>query len=395
MTDKNITAAYVFKPYVKPAYPHAHLPLLVPSPDTIGTALLHNLYRALRTRRAAGSMAEAKYVAWLCNRLPVTMIDGAGNIHVDLRSGPMHRTMFTAHTDTVHRQGGTNAIRLDATNPRAVKWRADEGFALGADDGAGIALMQHLIAAGVPAYYVFFRDEESGGVGSAWLAKEMPHALKDVDRCISFDRADYADVITHQGMGRCCSDVFADALASALTTDDMMLAYLPDDTGVFTDSANMTDLVSECTNLSVGYKNQHGDSEWQDITFLEALADQLVRVQWDELPVVRKPGEVEDWREAFRNATGTFVPASQAPSDSEAENYLIDALYAAEDEDFAALRGIVSEWINPEKPEESLACIDPLRMRWGEYRDLADGLACGSEFYAGVLEVLTENLITN
>lgn len=390
MTNKTTTAAFsITQPYVKPAYPNAHMPMLTAG-DVPATALMYNLYRALCTMRAHGSKAEAKYVAWLVNRLPVTMIDGAGNIHVDMRTGPMHRTMFTSHTDTVHRVGGPNSIRLDTTNPRSVKWRADEGRALGADDGAGIVLMQHMIAAGVPAYYVFFRDEESGGIGSSWLAKEMPLALKDIDRCISFDRADYADVITRQGMGRCCSDVFAAALAAALTTDDMTIAYLPDDTGVFTDSANLTDIVGECTNLSVGYKHQHGDGEWQDVTYLELLADQLVRVQWDELPTVRAPGEVEAWGTKWTNVYG-----ANAPSDQDAENYLIDALYAAEDEDFAALRGTVSEWINPERPEESLMHVDPRRMRGGEYRDMADELAGGYECYENVLAALVNNLVTN
>ena len=396
--NKDITTAYAFKPYVKPAYPHAHLPMLTPD-DVPHTALMHDLYRALHSRRASGSQSEAKYVAWLVNRLPVTMIDGAGNIHVDMRTGPMHRTMFTSHTDTVHRQGGTNNIRLDATNPRSVKWRADEGAALGADDGAGIALMQHLIAAGVPAYYVFFREEESGGVGSAWLAKNMAPVFKDIDRCISFDRADYSDVITHQGMGRCCSDTFAQALATALTSDDMSTAYLPDDSGVFTDSANFTDLIGECTNLSVGYKHQHGDGEWQDVTYLELMAAALVNVAWDDLPVKRMPGEREFvgmWGGTKRwDMTKETNVHLAGPSDDTAMEYLIDALYMAEEEDYAALRGIVSEWINPEKPEESLRLVDPRRVSGLTYRNMADGLMDGTEFYADVLEMLADELITN
>ena len=382
-----------FKPYVKPPFPHAHLPMLVPSPGTLDTALLYNLYRALRSRRASDSMSEAKYVAWLCNRLPVTMIDNAGNIHVDMRTTPAHRTMFTSHTDTVHRQGGTNSIRLDASNPKSVKWRADEGHALGADDGAGIVLMQHLIASGVPAYYIFFREEESGGVGSSWLAQNMPDVCDEIDRCISFDRADYADVITHQAGGRCCSDAFADALAAALTRDDMSLAFLPDDTGVFTDSANLTDLIGECTNVSVGYKHQHGDGEWQDITFLELLADQLARVQWDALPTERKPGERDDWGSTFTKYTQP--QSSPRHSVDKPTEYLIDALYSAEDEDFAPLRGIVSEWLSPEQPELALRLIDPRRINTEVYREYAEGLEFGTVFYAEVLEVLADELITN
>jgi hypothetical protein len=325
------SAPWTFKPYVKPEFAYKHLPMLTDM-DVPSTTLMQTLHRMVRTRRAGDSMAEARCVAWLANRLPVTMIDAAGNLHVDMRQGPQHRTMFTCHTDTVHRQGGPNNIRLDTSNPLSVKWRADEGHCLGADDGAGIALIMHMIDHGVPGYYMFFRGEESGGVGSQWLAKYMPHALKDVDRCISFDRADYADVITHQAGGRCCSDEFADALAQALTADDLSLVYMPDSTGVFTDSANLTDIIPECTNLSVGYKHQHGDGEWQDVTFLQALASALVNVRWDDLPVRREPGEDDV----------TTVKLTGNDLHDDVATALEDACCGG---DFVALRLLLGEWI--------------------------------------------------
>ena len=51
--------------------------------DVPNTPLMHCLYKALSMRRASGSRTEAEFVGWLCNRLPVTMIDEAGNIHID------------------------------------------------------------------------------------------------------------------------------------------------------------------------------------------------------------------------------------------------------------------------------------------------------------------------
>lgn len=250
------------------------------------TTLMRTLSHALTLRRDHGSATEAGFVAWLASRLPVTMIDGAGNLHVDLRTDPAHRTMFTAHTDAVHGGGGTNTVRVDG-----IFWRADEGAALGADDGAGVALLCHMIEAVVPGYYVFFRGEEYGGIGSKWLAEGMPGLFKTIDRAIAFDRAGYSDVITHQSGGRCCSDKFADALAAALTTEDNW--YLPDSTGVYTDTAEFTKLVSECTNISVGYANQHGDREELNIRFLVKLAVQLVLIQWDSLPAERDPTVTE------------------------------------------------------------------------------------------------------
>lgn len=376
--------------YVKPVYPHAHLPVLTEAmvPKTV---LMQALFRALRSRRAGDSMAEARFVSWLVQRVPVSMIDAAGNIHVDLRRTPEHRTMFTSHTDTVHHIGGTNEIRLDASNPNKVLWRAGEGACLGADDGAGVALMLHMIAAKVPGLYVFFRGEEAGGIGSSWLAKSMPQALKDIDRCISLDRADYSDVITHQGGQRCCSEAFAEALADQLTTDDLSLAYVPDATGVFTDSANLTELVPECTNLSVGYKSQHGDAEWQDVTFLPKLAAALVSVQWDSLPVKRNPAEEEvDMLSTF-GGWGGHISTTDA-----FDEYLIDALRDAIDQRvYTDLLNIVAEHALPDDMETARKFISFKNVSARMLETYADGIASGEYTADAVLDVLVEDCIQN
>lgn len=397
----NMTPTTPLTAYVKPVYQYAHLPVLTDM-DIPSTVLMQVLFKALTMRRASGSTTESQFVAWLCNRLPLTMIDEAGNIHVDIRTSPMHRTMFTSHTDTVHRQGGVNTIRIDKQEG-ATYWRADEGACLGADDGAGIALMMHMIDRCVPGYYLFFRGEERGGIGSTWLAEHMPEACADIDRCVSFDRADYMDVITHQAGGRCCSDAFAQALASALTTHDLSLAYTPDSTGVFTDSANLTGLIPECTNLSVGYKYQHGDSEWQDVTFLAMLAAQLVQVDWDALPTERDPkakaalhsyadwatGGVDAWAKDYVSGGGTW---KDYPKLDDFEEMVMDALYAAYDEDYAQIRGIVSEWLLPDEPEMARKHVDPRRITSDDYLRYANGV-CYGEFDAhDVCDILASDL---
>lgn len=271
--------------YQKPTAPDvSHLPML--KPDDLGpSVLLQTLAKALTMRRDHGSATEAEFVAWLTNRLPVTMIDAAGNIHVDTRTNQYQSTLFTSHTDSVHNGGGVNRVRVDGKY-----WRAD-GAALGADDGAGVALMAHMIERGVPAYYIFFRGEECGGVGSSWLVENMPTLLSDFTHAIAFDRAGYSDVITHQGRGRCCSDTFAEALSNALCDQDLL--YMPCDTGVYTDTAEFIEIIPECTNLSVGYKFQHGDREEQDVEYLIRMAEALVQIDWASLPVSRDPAEVD------------------------------------------------------------------------------------------------------
>lgn len=382
-TSNKVYTPVTYK-YVKPVYAHKHLPMLTDM-DVPGTLLMQTLYKALRMRRASGSQTEAQFVAWLANRLPVSMIDEAGNIHVDLRRSEMDATMFTAHTDTVHREGGVNAIRIDRTDPKKILWRADEGACLGADDGAGIALMHHMISEGVAGYYIFFRGEECGGIGSKWLARHMPTLLAKFDACVSFDRADYADVVTHQWNGRCCSDKYADALAAALSTETEW--FMPDITGVFTDSANMQDDIPECTNLSVGYKNQHGDGEWQDVTFLAKLADNLVKVPWNSLPIERDPLEVE--------YVGKNVPLSGwAKQYAPVEDDLMDALADAQQGKYHMLRGLVAAHLLPDTPEDALKYVDPSRLTTENYAHYEHELALLNMIDAEVLDELVEYLYT-
>lgn len=262
-----------------------HLPIL--DPETLPRTMFWTvLSTALTMRRDHESPTEAAFVGWLINRLPVSYIDTAGNVYVDLRSSPEHRTMFTAHTDTVHNGGGPNTVRVDGDI-----WRADKGAALGADDGAGIAILCHMISEGVPGLYVFFRGEERGGVGSTWAARNMSEMFEDLDRAVAFDRADFYDVITYQSGGRCCSDEFAQALSNELSSETSW--YMPCDGGVYTDTAEFIRLIPECTNISVGYKNQHGDRESQDVVFLWDLAQRAAKVPWDTLPVARDPKVIE------------------------------------------------------------------------------------------------------
>jgi hypothetical protein len=65
--------------------------------------------------------------------------------------------------------------------------------------------------------------------------------------------------------------------------------YMPDDTGVYTDTAEFTDIIPECTNISVGYDFEHSDREELDVYHFDLLAQQAVLVDWDGLPSERDP----------------------------------------------------------------------------------------------------------
>jgi hypothetical protein len=257
------------------------------------TILYKTLARALSMMRPHNSEGTRRLTDWLQERAPAHAKmhrDAIGNLHIDTRISPDNRTLFVAHVDTVHRKEGANKIRQTETH-----WYAD-GAALGADDGAGVAMLMHLLHAGVDAYYIFTQGEECGGIGATHLAKHERELLSEFDRAIAFDRRGIDSVITHQGRGRCCSDAFGEALSNALN-DDMTLMYLPDNTGVYTDTAEFIDIIPECTNISVGYYSEHSDKESLDVVHFVALAERVAKIDWDALPTDRDPKVIDklDW----------------------------------------------------------------------------------------------------
>jgi hypothetical protein len=334
------------------------------------TILYKTLARALSMMRPHNSEGTRRLTDWLEDRVPADARikrDKAGNLHVDTRLNASNRTLFVAHVDTVHRKEGPNKIKQTPTY-----WYAD-GAALGADDGAGVAMLMHLMHSGVPAYYIFTQGEECGGIGATHLAKHDAKLLAEFDRAIAFDRKGIDSVITHQGRGRCCSDAFADALSDALN-DDMTLMYLPDNTGVYTDTAEFIEVIPECTNISVGYYSEHSDKESLDIIHFQALADRVALIDWDSLPTDRDPTVVEymDWGYGtYAGASLTGVSSAYASDwtkwhhldddDYDYDSYTIElqeALYDAQAGSKQRLIERMCESVWPEDPEMAERLID-------------------------------------
>ena len=329
---------------------------------TPDTALLSTLDAALSRARPHGSRQVAELGDWLINNLPEHLscvIDTAGNIHIDARTEQHHRTLFIAHLDTVHRSSGTNKIVKTQA-----KWQAgSKGQCLGADDGAGVAMLMHLMWHGVPGYYVFSQGEECGGIGARFLSDYSDATLLEHDRAVAFDRRGIDSVITHQSTGRCCSDEFAQALATALNTassEELFLA--PDDTGIYTDTAEFTSQIPECTNISIGYEQAHSDQEWLDMYYIQTLADAAVKIDWDALPTKRDPQQVEDdgyayggnWSKWDWGAVSQAVPGAGSKAvavgnyskEMQLEEALDDAYFGI----LSPLIDMICEHVYPEDP---------------------------------------------
>ncbi len=193
-------------------------------------------------------------------------------------------TMFTCHLDTacqtqnkVNHKIGRQFIETDGKT------------ILGADDKAGMTVLLYMIEHKVPGTYYFFIGEEVGCVGSGAISAK--YSFSDFKKCISFDRRGYDSIITEQFYGVCCSDEFAKDLASQLNKSNLSFNFRPDPTGIITDSASFVEEIPECTNISVGYFNEHKNIEKQDIKFLVNLCEAVVKVDWESLPVMRDPKE--------------------------------------------------------------------------------------------------------
>jgi len=221
-------------------------------------------------------------------------MDDFGNLYKQIGDKPS--TMFACHLDTatsaqtnINHVFEGDIIKTDGTS------------ILGADDKSGVSILMYMMENKIPGLYYFFLGEEVGCLGSKKVAED--HKLKPIDyikKVISFDRRGTTSIITHQCSTRCCSDEFGTALAEALNQagtqnyqNDITLAYKNDPTGLYTDSAQFTRIYPECTNISVGYQSEHTFNENQNIKHLEKLAEAVLLVDWESLPISRDPSKVE------------------------------------------------------------------------------------------------------
>lgn len=231
--------------------------------------------------------------------------DEAGNYFLKIGES---ETMFCCHLDTVgfqkekvqheffknekgHLFVGTSGetVTRTYTNASGETFVRDivDSTILGADDKSGVVLLMHLIENNIPGLYYFFLGEEVGAVGSKAIVRLNSEKFKDIKRCVAFDRRAYGSIISRQ-MGRtCCSDEFVKALSEEFSKNGM--TYVDDKGGIFTDSATFMEIIPECTNLSVGYFNEHTDEECQNLTYLIKLSKSIMGIDWESLPTVREP----------------------------------------------------------------------------------------------------------
>lgn len=221
--------------------------------------------------------------------LPKLEIDKHGNYYTIIGDNKP-TTMFTSHLDTADRQQKVTSLysREDSNGDEIIY--TDGNTILGSDDKSGVTVMLYMMDKNIKGLYYFFIGEERGGIGSNKLSAEYDSVeyLKNIKRCVSFDRRKTGSVITQQ-LGRvCCSNEFGTALCKEYSKGGLNFSLDP--TGIYTDSASFIHDISECTNISVGYENEHTGTELQNMTFLIKLCEASIKVDWNSLPTIRKVG---------------------------------------------------------------------------------------------------------
>jgi hypothetical protein len=316
----------------------------------------------------------------LFNLLPESLeTDKHGNLFTIIGGNPS--CMFTSHLDTATYANAEVTHVIDGN-----MIQTDGTSILGADDKAGVTILLWMIENKVPGLYYFFLGEEVGCVGSKKVAEDhRVEKFRNISKVISFDRRGTGSVITHQTNGRCCSDDFAEALSKELNKSGM--SYQKDSTGIYTDSAQFTNIYPECTNISVGYYSEHTYSERQDIEHLEKLAKAVLNVDWESLVVKRDPsvyepkpysysrsyyGYHDDWEDyeggrwsgsSYQTTTGTYKP----PVPKTEDFWFNDTSYGSwnkitKDKNTGK---IVSVYLNPQRLDNERALILKLLKEMG------------------------------
>jgi hypothetical protein len=280
--------------------------------------------------RPHGSLTEQQFIRRFIEPLPGAYEDQHRNWHVVTDAASP--VLWSAHTDTVHRMDGRQTTHYDPATgliglSKRSKFRGRN--CLGADDTVGVYLMIEMVKANVPGHYVFHFGEEVGGIGSRAYAESHADALSQFKYAIALDRSGHTDIITHQYGGRTASETFATALGAALDP-----CFAPCH-GVYTDTAEYSHLIPECTNLSVGYAHAHSANETVHVAFVEWLLGRLLTLDVTSLPVEREAKEEDtgfsftyygDWPEA----TVTPIDPPDSPYDDLSFDELEDALDLAE-----------------------------------------------------------------
>ena len=265
-------------------------------------------------------------VAWLSHHDSVHRNDGMQKVRIGRgyvedkfvkSTTPAPKTNYYSSLNhqfgTGFASGTYKTIKVESSFLHAQLHRSNRQECLGADCATGMWLMLCMIQAGIEGVYVIHAEEESGCNGSRKIVASKPDWLQYIDAAISFDRKGYKSIITHQTGQRTCSDAFAESLSDAIG-----LGMECDTGGSYTDSNEYKYVVPECTNVSVGYFDQHTSMERQDLDFATTLRQNLCSGSFNALKIERDPKDFYE-RSFYERRSGRVYETTM--SDLVFDNY--------------------------------------------------------------------------
>jgi len=176
--------------------------------------------------------------------------------------------MMVSHTDTVSNKKPKKFKSFGnvVTNPDGV---------LGADDRAGCYGLYKMMEANVQAFYLFTDEEEIGGVGASEFAMSdtWEEIQESVSGLVELDRRGSSDVATYG-------------------YDNSEFVKLFERHGYKEANGSYTDVVSlsekstlACVNLSIGYYDEHSQSERLNIAEMQDTIDLMVTLE-EQIPAL-------------------------------------------------------------------------------------------------------------
>jgi len=262
---------------------------------------------------------EEKLIPLLKKYVPNLQQDSVGNYFTQIGDS---ETLFTTHLDTYSKKYKKVNHVIDGD------WIGTDGTTiLGGDNKNGLIILLYLIDKNIPGTYYFFIGEEpilSGGLyGSSNILRTNPEFFKKFKRAIAFDRKQTGSIVTRQLARFCCSNEFADYLIEEFRLQG--IEFKKDPNAYYTDTAAFLNTIPEITNISAGGWGEHTKNEKTLITYTESVAIAASNINWENLPVVRKPFKVTtlDKIKKFENINKDFKKTKENFNHIE---YLMDFL---------------------------------------------------------------------
>lgn len=188
--------------------------------------------------------------------------------------------LIVAHLDTINTHHGSNILSTDIiydenSNRLCVApWASPEIVCLGADDRAGVTIINELLNQKVQANVLFTTDEEIGCKGAEYIVGTNGlQELIDCTSClIQIDRGN------HEGSYHECVFYQYDYETNPEFLSPLA-EYFDLANGSYTDVALLGSYFNKpIVNVSAGYKNEHTRQEYVDLNVVDYVIESLFNI---------------------------------------------------------------------------------------------------------------------